>query len=221
MEQVCSDCGKMFPSKKHLSDHIGVHDKTVLKCEECGMEVIGRKKMHNHLKLHILIDCKKCGTKMKANSITAHKTKCEDITYNCATCPYVSNDKRSLKAHIIKCGKEEVNIIHECLECGKKFNMKKHLTQHLESHNITNKNKTVYECNLCNKTFARNGILKDHMHRIHETKKVTSSLGFGLFVQEEKESVDKTINIILTNKTCFYIHYIHFDIISNVADCCI
>lgn len=56
---------------------------------------------------------------------------------------------------------------HSCKICGLKFSYKSTLNKHIRSHHTPN----VYPnhtCQICNKTYKANWLLKNHMERIHE-----------------------------------------------------
>jgi len=122
----CIVCGSKFQNEEELETHMEVH---MFKCEDCSVYFPDEERFNDHMLSHSSPEYKIIEYKMNNNHV------CD---------PDVSTEESSSK-NPFKC-----NI------CGKAYNRKEYLTQHLVEH--TDK----YKCQNCSLTFSNKRRLEIH-----------------------------------------------------------
>ena len=163
-----------------MKSHIIInHDKAPSSCKFCNEVFVGKKKLHNHMRVHQEESCKFCSKKIPKNAIRAHLAVCErnqeKESFKCEQCPFISNRKDKLKNHTESVHKEKDLPQKESTKETKRKPTKPTCEKH--------------ECAICGKTFARQFHLTRHLNTIHLKKKIESSTMFGFF--EENEIVNQ------------------------------
>ena len=107
----CIPCDTKVGSREHFQLH---HDPRIFKCEECGAEKVGNRRMKDHKRKHQSATCPKCNkTYGNKSSLWTHKQQCIYFetarTYDCDQCSYKSFRNDALKSH------KEVNHSNERL----------------------------------------------------------------------------------------------------------
>ena len=167
---LCSECGKSFTEEAYLYIHqTRVHDKTLLTCDTCGENCVGKVALQNHKRKHTAV------AKPKLKTIL----KCEICAFETSN---MANLRRHKGVHIEKPQKKKKPT--ECEECGKTFARKDSLDKHVKVHK---KSEPVEACKECDYKGSGTADLKNHVNLVHQqVKKVKSTAGFGNFVRKEK-----------------------------------
>ena len=115
---LCSECGESFTEEAYLYIHqTGVHDETLLTCDKCGENCVGKVALKNHKRKH-----NTAVAKPKLKTIL----KCEICAFETSN---LANLRRHTKGvHIQKPQKKKKST--ECEECGKIFVRKDSLDKH-------------------------------------------------------------------------------------------
>ena len=97
----CIPCNTKVESQHHFAAN---HDPRILKCEECGVEKIGKAKMKDHKRLHQSAKCPKCNKAYSnKSSLWTHEQLCikgkTPQIYVCDQCSYQSTNKYRFKKH--------------------------------------------------------------------------------------------------------------------------
>ena len=97
----CIPCNTKVESQHHFAAN---HDPRILKCEECGVEKIGKAKMKDHKRLHQSAKCPKCNKAYSnKSSLWTHEQLCikgkTPQIYVCDQCSYQSTKKCRFKKH--------------------------------------------------------------------------------------------------------------------------
>ncbi|XP_041664789.1 zinc finger protein 502-like [Cheilinus undulatus] len=137
----CSVCGKSYPSKNNLKQHMSRHaTEKPFSCSICDRSFITKAEMVNHMRSH-----------------TGEKP------FQCVFCGKHFLHKYYLSRHMRIHSMEKP---FNCTECGKSFRSKSNLSDHMRIH----AGDKPYGCSVCGKIFRRNRTLTDHM-RIHTGEK--------------------------------------------------
>ena len=133
----------------------GDHSTTTfpkLACHVCQetVEFDNWKKKANHVKIHRLAKCDKCGLYIPENSFSKHRAKCLKEMQSCALCDYKTVHKYDLKIHMKSHEKKEKETATTvCPDCGKNFSNKANLKKHRKSH----KSQQLEENQTCDQKF--------------------------------------------------------------------
>ena len=124
-----------------------------LACHVCQetVEFDNWKKKANHVKVHRLAKCDKCGLYIPENSFSKHRAKCLKEMQSCELCDYKTVHKYDLKIHMKshekKTEKEKASTM--CPDCGKNFSNKANMKKHNKSH----KSQQLEEDQTCDQKF--------------------------------------------------------------------
>ena len=156
---TCTDCGKQYLKRSHLTRHALSHKQNVVSCSECLEDFDDKFRYAQHL-----------------TSFTCHV----GTKFQCEECPkaYARKDKLSShirKEHIVNeaplatsNGEDTMNNdslnVFVCKVCPKSFKS----TNARSRHNISTHSESVISCNECGKVVSRSDKLNDHMRRKHK-----------------------------------------------------
>nr|CAI5819625.1 unnamed protein product [Callosobruchus analis] len=153
----CIYCNNTFAPKLTLDDHIAkrhpdfiasvgskVHD-----CTECTSKTVSTSLLKQHY--------------MAKHPDTASNPN----TNRCIHCSRTFKSTQSLDDHIVKRHPDFMasvsSKVHECTKCTYKTVSTSLLRRHMVNH----RNREIYRCIYCNKTFTRKPSLDDHIVKIH------------------------------------------------------
>ena len=116
------------------------------KCDACDCTYTTKQNLHIHIK----------GKHMKIKAF-----KCKDCSKNFTTKQLMEGHHKRVHL-LIKPSKR-----YTCHECGTSFNQNKEMESHL---NRVHLNVRPYKCNLCEKSYFSDPVLKRHIQIIHKGK---------------------------------------------------
>ncbi|XP_065085034.1 transcription factor grauzone-like isoform X1 [Ochlerotatus camptorhynchus] len=166
----CSHCSKQCPNKEALRRHKQkVHtpeEEKKYHCKVCPRKFTARNALSLHVKNHAETDPNDDGQPRKSHR--ANRTKrvmdnekmiAENVSLECDSCQkkfdtFVILQKHSMAEH------KKLSYV---LCCGKKFNMKPRLVDHVRFH----LDPTTFQCKVCFKNLPHTESLKRHMDRNH------------------------------------------------------
>ncbi|XP_068189778.1 zinc finger protein 271-like [Antennarius striatus] len=137
----CSICGKSYPRKSSLNDHMRLHaEGKHFSCSVCRKKFLWRTGFERHMRVH-----------------TGEKP------YSCYFCNGCFAQKSSLVSHLrVHTGEKPF----KCSVCKASFRVACHLSRHTRQHS----GEKPFSCSVCGKTFAQRGTLRRH-GTVHSEKK--------------------------------------------------
>lgn len=148
-EKECPLCCIVF---KNLPEHINrCHEDgdTRQACKLCDQVLPSQRKLKMHLRsVHRRFECEHCDTVYASlKSIKKHMRRDH-------------NDKPQLPMH----GLEKESLENVCEYCGKKFNFRQCLSNHIKNVHLQLR---PYVCTECSKAYKAKDKLKSHMNSVH------------------------------------------------------
>ncbi|XP_023940738.1 zinc finger protein OZF [Bicyclus anynana] len=142
---MCPICQKSFVNKGNLSRHLMItHTREKLECNVCFREFIKQGHYQKHLLTHS----------------TEKRFKCEECDKRFRTSSNLEQHKR---IHLL------VKPFH-CQVCTRQFAVKANLAKHQGSGRCKIPNHDPIVCNICNKVFQKEFLLKSHLRK-HTTER--------------------------------------------------
>jgi len=154
VEHICTECGKIFKTKKQFKRHQRSHDIASVQCEICAKTFSER----SHLVIH-------------------QKSIHEGLTYKCNSCDQTFTQKQNLTRHVASI---HVGIKVQCQECKKMFADLGGLTKHKREVHEGRRIK----CKDCDKTFSQSSSLNKHHKSEHQGIKYKCDICEKLFNQK-------------------------------------
>ncbi|XP_058826819.1 uncharacterized protein LOC131686843 [Topomyia yanbarensis] len=156
----CDVCGKVFPSKKQLSNHKPRHlSESLKKCSICDKKFIMESRYLRHMKQHErgkVDQCQTCGRIFHCRKkFTRHK--CKRPLNQCLICLEIFTDTLNLTRHRRLHDAERKS--YKCDQCDRTFIEKRNLTIHQRYHS----NEDIPTCDICGKRFLHITRLQKHM----------------------------------------------------------
>ncbi|XP_055303395.1 zinc finger protein 600-like [Sitodiplosis mosellana] len=145
--------------------------KKPLECDICG--IILRSDLHRHKVLahsqpgmHFCPICvqtfQTTGELSEHRAIVSHcSSKKNRGLHKCSICNAILKTRTSFLKHMKSI--HSLNTLHKCNICEASFTQKSALDKHHDRH----EDRTHYQCDICNKIYARNDVLRRHKLRMH------------------------------------------------------
>ncbi|VDH98065.1 Hypothetical predicted protein [Mytilus galloprovincialis] len=186
-KHTCFVCDKKYSTSRSLrrhkfKEHL-IEDKHISKlrenvaCEQCG-KIVMRKCMRLHLLVHQEKEfmCEDCGEKFRRpDDLKRHRQKhlrkkyvlkSETSGYKCLICGLILSTNGAIKRHFsLKHSSEKIAL--PCKICGRLYASKPVLDIHMK---LKHSDKS-FQCEICNKKFYYNYLLKNHVKIVHENYK--------------------------------------------------
>ena len=218
---LCPECGKDFGTLPRFHKHFRqYHKKNESKCTSCEKTFNTAYILRQHVtNVHETQKCNICDLDMAKGALQRHKIKHREIKFECEKCDNVYTRKDMLQKHNLICGTEIVRVVKapvtiNCETCGKTFTQKRYLEQHKRTH-VVQKEAVQYDCKLCDKMYASNQSLGNHIAKHHPNPRRVEDASIGFMVLESsppRNAMPKKPEKVHSCKHCPYVsgHKTHF-----------
>lgn len=139
----CSECAKMFSSKRVLNNHINSHhtkDRS-FQCTVCAKSFTTDSGLYNHKRIHEI-----------------------DFKFTCDTCDKPFKFRAQLNKHSMIHQDDLLKPKWLCNLCGKPFSVKSNLAIHMKTHTDF----YGFECLICGFLTKQKRYLAEHIKRLHQ-----------------------------------------------------
>ncbi|XP_060915245.1 zinc finger protein 771-like [Labrus mixtus] len=157
----CSVCGKRYPQKRSLANHMRLHSEgKFFSCSICKKTFPWKRDVLTHMRIHTgekPFSCSFCGTRFSQSShLTLHlRVHTGEKPFTCSVCNTSFSVRKSLVDHMTTHTGEKP---HKCSVCGKRFAQNGALRRHLAVHT----GEKPFNCSVCDKRFTRLEHVKNH-----------------------------------------------------------
>ncbi|XP_053984971.1 zinc finger protein 569-like [Hylaeus anthracinus] len=137
----CTQCGKLFATKRNLKRHLSTHSGLKYTCGTCGKGFSRVDKLKDHEQ-----------SKHKAEIFESSDLDDRD-----------DMDSINRGDCLERRKKDSYNRPHKCAMCPKSFAQAQSLANHMERHSRVKETQKRFLCEVCSKCFAQSGSLVAHM----------------------------------------------------------
>ena len=178
---VCDKCTAEFDKVKSLSTHKKKkHDSREYCCPEpsCDVNVVGMKKLHDHIRKHKKIECNICGINILRTTLSRHLKICTGPKKPkgwLKKCDIKGCDYRTLNGSNLKKHNKKMHTLIQCNIPGCQFeaNTLKRVEMHKRRvHGIRNKLVTQHRCGWCVFSSSRKANLTKHEQSCCERRRL-------------------------------------------------
>ena len=168
----CYICNRGFEQQREMLEHELKHTTTPSRysCAKCNEKFITRDMLQKHYDSDVnSCSPRKCTICEKefvhANHLRRHLSIHAGIKpFVCSICSHEFNQKSDLQRHEKR---HTVDGKLACVKCSLIYDTAEELREHVLTHAANEKDKVIFECEKCNKTFGRKSHYKRHLS-IHE-----------------------------------------------------
>ena len=171
----CKDCGAKFETFGKYHYHMtNFHSKEQFICEECGKNFPNKLRLTEHMTSHLdrTHVCEDCGLSFKTEkALQQHKLSHSDKSFKCTVpgCNKEFSGKAGVRSHIKNIHLKKENFT--CDQCPKEFKQKTTLRNHINIHHLglndVGKNK-MHRCQFCDYEAKYTTTLKSHINSVHK-----------------------------------------------------
>ncbi|VEN35886.1 unnamed protein product [Callosobruchus maculatus] len=155
---VCYHCEYAARSKRHLVDHMKVHQnrKYIYSCCYCDFRTNSGILFTTHNKTHSL--------ESKQFEALHVKEQNMDDNFNQGNAMLIDSETSVVNKRSSRARESVSSKVHQCTKCNYKTTKTEYLKRHLVTHSD---NRIISRCLYCNKPFTRKLTLDDHIVRSH------------------------------------------------------
>ena len=163
--EICLDCREQFDTRTRLETHIKENHR--VKCSYCTYKTSGKTSLEKHLNIwhNTEYSCETCGEKIIGKIALKDHVKKQHTNF-CDVCCKTLSSSASVKVHKWQVHGVGKLFSGNCTECGRKFNNKSHMKNHML---FVHERKRDHICDLCGGAFSTKPDLKQHKIAIHES----------------------------------------------------
>lgn len=160
----CPICSLVFETHLKLKEHQTQHpDPRPFQCDACGRTFLSQKHLYHHRKYHhtdrgLRVSCDQCFRVFSSTSVLRRHQKVVHLRlkeFQCDICSAKVSTKQYLEEHLRTHSDERPEV---CAVCGKTFQMRGNLRQHMKTHR-----ERTQVCDVCGRRFARRCQLLIHV----------------------------------------------------------
>jgi len=177
---ICMECGKKFPEKRYLDNHMLLHAEKKYECRFCPRSYVTEELLKKHLETHTTALSFVCNFCMKSfrskTELNKHKVEhSDDFPLKCNICLKGFLHDSQLEKHIDVVHTKASKVVIFCQHCpsdgtGQEFSSLYSLKRHLARHKC-NLVTSDLNCDVCEKDPETYYKLRNHI-KINQSKKI-------------------------------------------------